>query len=172
MFLLVFQCDKCFCCKHTHIHNHFSPTSIILFCANFYCCCSAVAAFVVAAVIIIIDCFCYSFQFSQLQSLIWIAMSIMAILAYFCVFNFRGMIASLGTLTELTLFRMYFHGELLKSNLIKCPSLLLCMKVRSVHDLNAPRMQRNCLTHLFSRLFAICRNVRSIGDAKHRLCAD
>lgn len=37
-------------------------------------------------------------------------MSIMAILAYFCVFNFRGMSASLGTLTELTLFRMYFHG--------------------------------------------------------------
>lgn len=76
---------------------------------------------VVAVIIIIIDCFCYSFQFSQLQSLIWIAMSIMAILAYFCVFNFRGMIASLGTLTELTLFRMYFHGELLKSNYIKCP---------------------------------------------------
>lgn len=39
-------------------------------------------------------------------------MSIMAILAYYCVFNFRGMIASLGTLTELTLFRMYFHGTL------------------------------------------------------------
>lgn len=59
-----------------------SPTSINEYCANFF----------------------------QLQSLIWIAMSIIAILAYYCVFNFRGMSASLGTLTELTLFRMYFHG--------------------------------------------------------------
>lgn len=37
----------------------------------------------------------------------------MAILAYFCVFNFRGIYASLGTLTELTLFHMYFHGNVL-----------------------------------------------------------
>lgn len=87
--------------SHISTHTHtFSPTSIILFCANCFfflrssCCCLC----------------CHSFRFPQLQSLIWIAMSIMAILAYYCIFNFRGMIASLGTLTELTLFRMYFHG--------------------------------------------------------------
>lgn len=91
--------------NHSHSHTHsltqntFSPTSIILYCANYFC----------------RRCYfcCYSFQFPQLQSLIWIAMSVMAILAYFCIFNFRGMIASLGTVTELTLFRMYFHGRLL-----------------------------------------------------------
>lgn len=47
----------------------------------------------------------------QLQSLAWIAISIIAIVAYFCALNFRGMIASLGTITELVLFHMYFHGK-------------------------------------------------------------
>lgn len=55
----------------------------------------------------------------QLQSLAWIAISIIAIVAYFCALNFRGMIASLGTITELVLFHMYFHGKLTKF-------LLLC----------------------------------------------
>lgn len=52
--------------------------------------------------------YCANFQ---LQSLIWIAMSICAILAYYCVFSFRGLVPSLGSITEITLCHMYFHGN-------------------------------------------------------------
>lgn len=45
-----------------------------------------------------------------LQSLAWISLSIVGLVAYYCNMDFTNMIASYGTITELTLFQLYFRG--------------------------------------------------------------
>ncbi|KAG4066319.1 hypothetical protein HA402_000543 [Bradysia odoriphaga] len=44
------------------------------------------------------------------QSLAWISLSIVGLVAYYCNMDFTDMIASYGTITELTLFQLYFRG--------------------------------------------------------------
>lgn len=46
----------------------------------------------------------------QFQSLAWISMTIVGLVAFYCNLDFGNMIASYGTITELTLFRLYFQG--------------------------------------------------------------
>ncbi|KAJ6642469.1 hypothetical protein Bhyg_07420 [Pseudolycoriella hygida] len=44
------------------------------------------------------------------QSLAWISLSIVGLVAYYCNLDFVGMVPSYGTITEITLFRLYFNG--------------------------------------------------------------
>lgn len=49
----------------------------------------------------------------QIQSLIWMGLSITAIVAYYCNLDFDGVTATMGSITGLTLFQLYFRGWLL-----------------------------------------------------------
>lgn len=44
------------------------------------------------------------------QSLAWISLAIVGLVAFYCNLDFTGMVASYGTITELTLFELYFRG--------------------------------------------------------------
>lgn len=46
----------------------------------------------------------------QIQSLIWMGLSIIAIVAYYCNLDFTGVTATMGSITGLTLFQLYFRG--------------------------------------------------------------
>lgn len=70
----------------------------------------------------------------------------MGLIAYFCLLNFRGMEASLGTLTELVLFQIYFHGKL-------------------------KYMAASFLTEIIQIIFAFYRSLFAIWIAKHGLYA-
>jgi len=45
------------------------------------------------------------------QSLAWISLTITGLVSYYSNFDFTGFVASFGTITELTLFHLYFHGD-------------------------------------------------------------
>ncbi|XP_070497449.1 uncharacterized protein [Chironomus tepperi] len=45
------------------------------------------------------------------QSLVWLGLSITAILGYYCNIDFAGTGANYGTILQLTLYHMYFQGE-------------------------------------------------------------
>jgi len=51
------------------------------------------------------------------QSLAWISLTITGLVAHYCNLDFAGFVASFGTITELTLFRLYFHGDCLQLDL-------------------------------------------------------
>lgn len=51
------------------------------------------------------------------QSLAWISLTIVGLVAYYCNLDFVGMIATYGSITELTLFRLYFNGGCFQAGL-------------------------------------------------------
>lgn len=138
--LFISSCIRmnCFILSRLH-HFHINSKNVEIATAHTYFqvfCCFFATKFVFVKLIIyqvyhsfiyLSNFFCFS---CQLQSLLWIAISILAILSYHCVFNFRGIHASLATLTELTLFQMYFRG--MRYNL--STKLAICIWITLIND--------------------------------------